>query len=92
MKVTNIRFVSAPADASPGLLGWASFVLDDSLRLDSIAVRRTRAGELALSFPARLDRRGAEHPYIRPIDHAARIAIEAQVFAALPARITEMLS
>ena len=45
--------------------------------------RRTRDGRLALSFPERRDLAGGSHHYMRPLNDAARRAIEAQVFAAL---------
>jgi hypothetical protein len=80
-KVSAVEFRHAHhADQQRGLLGWASFVLDDAVLVDGVALRRTRAGRLVLSFP---DRR---HPRLRPVDDEARRAIERQVFAALDAQ------
>ena len=45
--------------------------------------RTVLRGELRLSFPARRDRRGDEHPYLRPVDDSARETIEAHVFDAI---------
>lgn len=66
-----------------GLLGWASFRVGDHLVIDGVAVRRTRAGRLKLSFPARRDSRGREHPYLRPTCERARREIERAVLAEL---------
>ena len=81
--VSDVRLTqSAREDASSGLLGWVSCTVG-SLRLDGIAVRRTADGRLALSFPARRDAAGRQHPYILPLDSAARRDLEHQVFAAI---------
>ena len=50
---------------------------------NELSLRRTQAGRLALSFPARRDGSGREHFYIRPIDDDARREIENAVFTAL---------
>ena len=81
--IADVRFTPAPpADVAMGLLGWSSFELD-SVRLDGVAVRRTRGGRLTLSFPVRRDSQGGKHHAVRPADDEARRAIEAAVFAAL---------
>lgn len=83
-RVSSVTFARAQhADRQRGLLGWVSLVLDDSVLLDGIALRRTANGHLKLSFPARRDRDGRAHPYVRPLDNEARLAIEEQVLAAL---------
>lgn len=82
--VTDVRCVAGSAeDAASGLLGWVSCTLNGVIRLEGIALRRTRDGRHALSFPARRDGTGQDHPYIRPLGDAARREIERQVFAAL---------
>ena len=84
MRVTEVRFVPAePRDRQRGLLGYVSFLLDGRIRVDGVVLRRTRAGELRLAFPARRDNRGTEHPYLHPVDTATREALEAAVFEAL---------
>ena len=69
-----------------GLLGYITFRLGDSLQVDGVAVRRTQSGRLTLSFPARRDRHGHDHAYIRPLDDLARKSIETQIFDALSLR------
>ena len=83
--VTEVR-LSRALDQSRGLVGWLSFVLNENLRLDGIALRRTREGDLRLSFPERRDSDGRRHPVVRPLDAEARDEIEAQVFQALEAQ------
>ncbi len=83
-RITEVEFTAASRkDARTGLLGWVRVVVNDSLRLDGLTVRRTRRGRLALSFPAKPGLTGAQFFYIRPLDDAARKHIEQQVFRAL---------
>ena len=84
LRIADIRFTSSTgSEVERGMLGYVSFLLDGRIYLDGVTVHRTRDGELTLSFPAKLGRRGREWPYVRPIDNETRRAIEAQVFAAL---------
>jgi len=84
LPITDVRFTPAGAgEVSSGLLGYLSLTMGDVLRLDGVVLRRTAAGRLALAFPARTARDGTRHPYMRPVDDAARVAIEAQVLGAL---------
>jgi hypothetical protein len=71
------------ADHRNGFLGWVSFTIEPGLRVDGVAVRRTRDGRLTLSFPAHRDNQGRDHPYIRPTDDATRREVERQVLEAL---------
>lgn len=68
-----------------GLLGYLSVFYGD-LILDSIVLRRTAAGRLALSFPARTSRSGQRHPYVRPVDDEARRSIELTILGQLGQR------
>lgn len=85
LHVSDVRYTPASADdARFGLLGYVSFALGSGLRVDGVTLRRTADGRLALSFPAKRDRRGKERPYLRPVSREARASIEAQVLAAIP--------
>jgi DNA-binding cell septation regulator SpoVG len=53
--------------------------VNDALRLDGIAIRRTRAGELRPSFPAPTTRDGRRREVVRPVDASARERIERAV-------------
>ena len=84
IQITSVAFTCAsPADRRGGLLGWVSAAVTDALLLDGITLRRTQAGRLTLSYPARRDGAGRQHHVIRPIDDKARRDIEEQVFRAL---------
>lgn len=65
-------------DQRSGLLGYLSVTYGD-LVLDSIVLRRTADGRYALSFPARTDRAGRRHAFIRPADDAVRQEIEREL-------------
>ena len=85
-RITNVRFRSASSiDERAGLLGWASFLLNDALRLSSVAVRRTRTGQLTLAFPTRRDSQGVERPIAAPITAIVHRSIENLVLAELRA-------
>ena len=80
--LTDLRLTAAnAADRERGLLYFAE-VTYGALRI-TFTVRSTRDGRTVISFPTRRDRHGRQHAIVRPIDDAARRAIEAQVFAAL---------
>ena len=61
-----------------GLLGYVSVRYGD-LILDGLVLRKTADGRYAISFPARTDRAGRKHSYIRPVDNAAREVIEREL-------------
>ncbi len=86
LRISGVNFVAAePSLVATGLLGWASVTLGEFV-VDGLAVRRTRDGGIVVVFPARVDRRGARHPVVRPTTNETRRAIEAQVFAELRRR------
>lgn len=65
-------------DRRGGLLGFLS-VTYGTLILDGICLRRTADARFALSFPARTDRAGRRHSYIRPVDDTVRQDIEREI-------------
>jgi hypothetical protein len=73
------------AEVRTGLLGYLSVQLGPLL-LDGITLRQTAEGRLTLSFPARTDRAGRRHSYVRPVDDAARQAIEREILGQLGQR------
>ncbi len=82
--VNRVRFEPAPSELrKAGLLGWISLDIADALRIDGIAVRRTRDGRRVLSFPAKTDRYGKRRFYVRPLRDEIRRQIEQQIFSAL---------
>ena len=63
------------AEIRTGLIGYVS-VEFGGLVLDGIVVRKTTEGRFTLSFPARTDRAGRKHPYIRPVSDQVRKELE----------------
>ena len=83
MRVSRVSLSTRGREVDRGLLGWVACTLDDAVRLDGIALRRTLDGNLALSYPARTDAAGRRHPYARPVSDAVRRHLEEQIFSAL---------
>ncbi len=76
---STIRFSPArAADHSTGLLGFVTCQVG-GLLLDGIAVRRTRDDRITLSYP----RGRGKCPPVRPVNDAARVAIEREVLGAI---------
>ncbi len=74
--------IAPPSAQANGLLGWVRFRVGE-FQFDSVALRRTTAGRLTLSYPSRRDSRGVRHCLVHPVGAAARQEIEAQVISAL---------
>ena len=89
MKDPDVRVRSwikaSDAEVRTGLLGYLSVTYGD-LILDGIVLRRTADGRFVLSFPARTDRSGRRHSYIRPVDDETRRQIEAVILGELGQR------
>lgn len=85
-RISDVSFQSAnESQRREGVEGWVRLTLNDALRLDSIAVRRTRDGRLTLSYPERTDRHGRRHPTARPRDTEARVSLDEQILEAIRA-------
>jgi len=88
--ISSVSFFSASAELqSTGLLGWIRCELDHCLVLDGIALRRTRGGHLALSWPARRDGAGRDHHVVRPLHDHARHLLERQILGQLGSDVLE---
>ncbi len=86
--VSDVRLVDAsPEQIRTGLLGFLSCTVGGGMRLDGMALRRSRSGRLYVAFPARRDAQGREHVQIRPLNASAYRDIEAQIFHALGIRL-----
>ena len=78
--VSAVRFTPAcVGDMRTGLLGFVTCAVGDILRLDGVAVRRTREGRLTLSFP----RGHGKYPPVRPLHDEARQALENEILGAI---------
>ncbi len=83
MQFGQVRFTPAPAEAQhDGLLGWVAFAAGDAVRVDGVALRRSRRGHYDLIYPCREDRAGRPHPIAWPVGHRARMAILSAALAA----------
>lgn len=82
--ITSIGFTPASdRDVRQGLVGYVTCVVGGALLVDGVCLRMTADRRPVLSFPARTDRQGKRHAYIRPVDDDARRAIEAAIFEVL---------
>jgi hypothetical protein len=90
LRIEIAAFNSAPPELlETGLIGWLTLDVGGTLRLDSVALRRTQTGKLTLAFPEKVDGRGRRHALVRPLNDEARRRVEAAVFAALGSRAGE---
>ena len=82
-RITDLTVTEASrADQALGLLAFLRFRVA-GLVLDGVALRRTRSGQLTLSWPERRDSAGRQHSIVRPAGDTERVALEQAVFAAL---------
>ena len=71
-------------DESPdGLLGWASCVINNSLFLNNIAIRRGRDGDLLLIFPAKKSRKDQKYFFFNPISRDAKRILDEAILGRL---------
>jgi hypothetical protein len=73
---------ASESEIRTGLLGYLSVFYGD-LVLDGIVLRRTADGRFALSFPARTDKSGRRHSYIKPASDEVRQDIERELLRQL---------
>ena len=78
----GIRIVQGGTD---GLIAWASCVIAGAVKLDHIAIRRSRDGSLFLTYPAKRTANGDRYNYFNPISVEAADAIEDAVLTRLAA-------
>lgn len=67
-------------------VGWASCVINEGIRIDSIEIMRGADGKLYLACPTQRSRSGVSHPYFCPINREARSALEEAILGKLSAR------
>ena len=76
----GIRIVQGGTD---GLVAWASCVIAGTIKLDNIAIRRSRDGSLFLTYPAKRTTSGDRYHYHNPISVEAARALQNAVLARL---------
>lgn len=80
----KLRFME---DGHDGLIAWASCVLNGTVVLNNIAVRRGRNGGLYLSYPAKVSATGAKITLFHPISAEAAAVLQ----AAIVGRVRELI-
>lgn len=84
LQISDVRLTTAPAGLQhTGLIGWIAATVNGELRVDGLSLRRTLDGRLGVSYPARRDGAGREHPFVRPLSDTARRHVEHQILQAL---------
>ncbi len=84
LRVSDVRLTPAgPRDRDTGLLAYIEVVFNGALAIDGVTLRRSSDGALYVAYPARTDRAGGRHPYVRPVGESARRDVEGQVLRAL---------
>jgi len=73
--ITDVK-VRVVDDGTDGLLAWASCVISGAVKLDNIAIRRSRDGSLFLTYPAKRTAGGDSHQYFHPISVEASQAVQ----------------
>ena len=80
--ITDVK-VRVVDNGTDGLLAWASCVIAGAVKLDNIAIRRSRDGSLFLTYPAKRTNAGDSHQYFHPISVEASEAVQDAVLARL---------
>ena len=84
VRVSDVKFTAASEEqVRTGLLGFLCFVVNAALRVDGCTLRRTAAGKLTVSYPARRDARGRQHSVVCPIAEHFRRDVQHQILAQL---------
>lgn len=78
LSITRAR----PHESRQGLLCYVAFTFG-GLRIDGVTLRRTRSGDIALSFPIRRNDHGHAHQLVRPVTTELRDALTQRVIQEL---------
>ena len=76
----KLRFVE---DGHDGLIAWASCVINGTVVLNNIAVRRGKDGRLMLTYPAKQTAAGTRFYYFNPISRQASACLERAILRRL---------
>jgi DNA-binding cell septation regulator SpoVG len=78
----SVRCFAAPAALrTQGIRCFARVVIEDTISVDGLAVRRTQRGDYIVTWPERRDGRGRSHAVVRLLDPDSRAAVESAVLA-----------
>jgi hypothetical protein len=83
-RLSRVSEIEAPAaDRDRGIISYISCIVNDALRIDGVALRRTLEGEYSVSFPKKPGRSIDQHYYFKPINEAMRQEFLRQILVAL---------
>lgn len=78
----SVRCFPAPAALrGQGIRCFARVVIEDTISVDGLAVRRDQRGEHLVTWPERKDSTGRMHAVVRILDEETRRAVELAVLA-----------
>jgi len=83
LEVSEVKIRLVSEDSSGGLLGWASCVVNGSLYLNNIAIRRGSDGRLVLHYPIKRSRSDKKYFFFNPITHEARRVLDEAILGKL---------
>lgn len=78
----KVRLVEHGTD---GLLAWASCIVAGAIKLNNLAIRRSRDGSIFLTYPAKRTATGDRFSYYHPISVEAANAVQEAVLTRLAA-------
>jgi len=81
LSISEVRFRMSDENED-GLVAWVSCVLNDSLYLNNMAIRRSRSGKHYIAYPAKKSLRDNKYFYFRPINSACKMALEDAILGA----------
>jgi DNA-binding cell septation regulator SpoVG len=76
----KIRLVDEGTD---GLIGWASCVINGAVYLNNIAIRRSRNGEMMLTYPCKRSQSDQKYFYFNPITREAHRVLDEAILGKL---------
>ena len=85
--VAEVRLRMRSRGAPGSLRGWASCVVNGSIKLDSIEIHRRRDGSPYIWCPSTGSRSGVAHRYFFPITPEARRALETAILRQVPREV-----
>lgn len=79
LTLTEVAFTPAPANLrAAGILGFVRLVLNETVVIDELSLRRTRDGRLVLTWPEPRGRLGPRR-IVHPRDEGARVHLEREI-------------
>ncbi len=79
-----MQFNAAPEKhREKGVIGWVSFDIYESFRVNAVVVKENREGHVSLSYPANKSPDGTLHHYVRPLNNETRLQVEDEILGVL---------